>query len=169
MNLNCIYPFINMFNCYTCTKTQMFCTILECKNSVKIIAALTSFRNEPSIIKNADKSYCRESEPRQLYSRRTKTFKDSIHFAKIHKDKTQYIQSLVVNEMHINSDIDKITYRYLSQPLKFPSGRFYLLPKIHKIGVMDIKKFRGREDLQREMLVPERPIISRCSSPIMLI
>lgn len=62
--------------------------------------------------------------------------------------------------MHINSNIDKITHKFLSPPLKFRPGRLYLLPKIHKISVLDIEKFKGREALQRGMLVPGRPIIS---------
>lgn len=71
--------------------------------------------------------------------------------------------------MHINSNIDKITHKFLSPPLKFRPGRLYLLPKIHKISVLDIEKFKGREALQRGMLVPGRPIISQCSSPTLLI
>lgn len=132
-------------------------------------AALISLRNERSItIKKIDKSVQNRSNykaegPRQL--------NDGINYAEIHKDKTQEIHSLVnsvVSEMHINSNIDKITHKYLSQPLKFLPGRLYLLPKIQKISVLDIEKFKGREALQRDMLAPVRPIISQCSSPTML-
>lgn len=100
-----------MFNCYTCSKTQMCCILLECKQSVKIIAALTSFRHEPSIIiKKEDKSTTVVNQNRANYvADGLRHLNDGIHYAKILNVKTQYIQSLVskvVNKMYINSNID---------------------------------------------------------------
>lgn len=89
-------------------------------------AALTSLH----IKKGGQIYHCCGSELRQSCSRRTRAI--------IHKDmyNTQDIHSpvnKVVIEMHINSNIDRITHKYLPQPLKFHPGSLYLLPKIHKI------------------------------------
>lgn len=51
----------------------------------------------------------------------------------------------VVSEIHINSNINRITHKYLPQPLKFCPGSLYLLPKIHKTDILDIEKFKGLE------------------------
>lgn len=65
------------------------------------------------IIKNADKSVQNRANYKAEGLRQ---LNDDIHYAEIHKDKTQDIQSLfnsVVSEMHVNSNIDKITHKYL--------------------------------------------------------
>lgn len=113
---------------------------------------MISLLNEPSIItKKADKSTTLVVQNRANYmAEGLGQFNDGIHYAEIHKDKTQDIHSLVnsvVSEMCINSNNDNIIYKYLSQPLKFHSDRLYLLPKIHKISVLDIEKFKGCEAL----------------------
>ena len=135
-------------------------------------AALTSLRNESSIIiKKADKSTTVVVQNRVNYmAEGLRQLNDGMHYAKVHKDRTQEIHGLVnmvVSEMHINANIDSITHRYLSKTLTFRPGRLYLLSKIHKISVSDIGKYKGREALQRGMIVPGRPIISQCSSPTM--
>lgn len=54
--------------------------------------------------------------------------------------------------MHIKSNIDRITHKYLFQVLKCPQG--YIQHKLHKSGVLDIKTFKGHKALQCEMLIP---------------
>ncbi|XP_062598993.1 uncharacterized protein LOC134260453 [Saccostrea cucullata] len=134
--------------------------------------ALTSLRNETNIvIKKADKSTTVVVQNRTNYAAEgLRQLNDGIHYAAIHKDRTHEIHDLInkiVCEMQINSEIDSITHRFLSQSLTFRPGRLYLLPKIHKICISDIENFKGTEALQRGMSIPGRPIISQCASPTM--
>ena len=115
--------------------------------------------NKDIVIKKAD-STNHEEGFRQLYN--------NIHNEEIQNFSTANIRASVlhkVEKMKINTEIDEMTYKFLTHINKCNPAKLYLLPKVHTIKKHDPQAYTGRLGLQNNLIIPGRPIIAQCSVP----
>ena len=68
--------------------------------------------------------------------------------------------------MHNEQKIDDTTFRFLKRDItKETIGKIFP-PKIHKIPENTLKEMSRNEILRRETLIPGRPIVSLCGTPL---
>ena len=128
--------------------------------------------NKDIVIKKADKSSTIVVQNKENY--REEGFRqlhNNIHYEEVHFS-TANIKASVLHEvekMKLNTEIDEMTYKFLTHINKCNQAKLYLLPKVHKIKPHELQAYTGRLGLQNNLIIPGRPIIAQCSVPTMTI
>lgn len=128
-------------------------------------------RNDTILIQKADKcsticvlnktNYINEGL-RQLEN---KTYYEEVHTSQMN-NVTLFVTELIENA-HKGKQLDDITYHYLLKNINSEKlGRFFMLPKIHKIPANVLKELETNDDLRSQFLITGRPIVSLCGTPL---
>ena len=95
---------------------------------------------------------------------------DNIHYEEINESGVAEVALRAlqtIKKMHNEQKIDDTTFRFLKRDItKETIGKFFLPPKIHKIPENTLKEMSRNEILRRETLLPGRPIVSLCGTPL---
>ncbi len=75
--------------------------------------------------------------------------------------------SKIIYDLHKNKKIDDNTLLFITKHLNETKlGRFFLLPKIHKIPEETLKEMETNNELRENYVIPGRPIVSLCGTPL---
>lgn len=67
----------------------------------------------------------------------------------------------IINSLHNNSFIDDTTYKFLKSNINNDKiGHFFMLPKIHKLTIDTLQEIETNAQLQNNLIIPGRPIVS---------
>ena len=134
--------------------------------------ALKSLKsNEDIIIKKADKcstlcvldkeDYIKEGN-RQLCNT---TYYEQTHETKVN-EYTANSADIIENAFK-GKQLDETSYKFLMQNIDSKKlGKFFMLPKIHKIPDDILEQMEENEQIRKNHLIPGRPIVSLCGTPM---
>ena len=136
------------------------------------LEALESLRNNNEIvIRKADKNSTLCILNKENYiNEGLRQLNNNIHYEEITQPKTTEIVKKVsemINTLHMEKKIDDITKRYIKADIDNNNlGKFFLLPKLHKIDNKIIQEIETNYTLRKDFLIPGRPIVSLCGTPL---
>ena len=126
-------------------------------------------RNKDIIIKKADKNSTTVLMDKTLYiNQGLKHLEGNKHYENVSTSRmVEIIKNIkdITLKLYKSGKLDKITYDYLSEQNNEKVGRFYTLPKLHKINDNILTQLEEHKELLSQIEIPGRPIISLCGSP----
>ena len=136
------------------------------------LEALKSLQNNNDIvIRKADKNSTLCVLNKENYIKEgLRQLNDNIHYEEITQPKTTEIVKRVsemIETLYSEKKIDDITKRYINAEINNKNlGKFFLLPKLHKIDNKIIDEIETNYPIRKDLLIPGRPIVSLCGTPL---
>ncbi|CAG2257870.1 unnamed protein product [Mytilus edulis] len=119
-------------------------------------------KNNNIIIRKADKNSTLCILDKDNYLREGLRQLHNIHYEEIVESNVKEVAETafsIIRDLHNDNYIDNITFKYLKENINTTKvGKFYLLPKIHKLSQNILSEMERNETARRENLIPGRPI-----------
>ncbi|CAG2258040.1 unnamed protein product [Mytilus edulis] len=120
-------------------------------------------KNNNIIIRKADKNSTLCILDKDNYLREGLRQLHNIHYEEIVESNVKEVAETafsIIRDLHNDNYIDNITFKYLKENINTTKvGKFYLLPKIHKLSQNILSEMERNETARRDNLIPGRPII----------
>ena len=128
-------------------------------------------QNENIIIRKADKNSTLCVLNKTNYIREgLRQLQNEEYYTEIKEPKTSEIAKQVsrtIHNLYNCNQIDKITYKFLTSNINDNKlGKFFLLPKLHKIHDNILTELETNIEMTKNFLIPGRPIVSLCGTPL---
>ena len=135
------------------------------------LALKTLKNNKDIVIRKADKNSTLCIIDKDNYIKEgLRQLNDGIHYEEINNSNlTEVTKSAlaIIQELYDHNKIDDTTLRYLKKDISNGKlGKFFLLPKIHKLPEHILKQMETNENIRKNTLIPGRPIVSLCGTPL---
>ena len=125
------------------------------------------------VIKKADKSNTIVILDKEIYIKKGENMLQSIHYTEAQQPNMQEIKMKIENKIHemsVNGTLDKETINYFNKSKQTCGlGKFYMLPKIHKMDEQIIKQIKDGTCNELPIMPPGRPIVSLINTPSQVI